>query len=332
MNYRPFTLRDAFHGIWRRRRDVALFFCATLSLVVVATVLAPKSYRSESRLFVRLGRETVGLDPTATLGEHPVVMMPFSREAETNSVVELIQSKQLLEEVVDSIGADVILRKKKELTGPSTKEVAQSTRSVTDHIFGWLRAIGLASEIDNRERAVIKLQKNVDIDSFEKSNVVTVSFESHSPEMARQVVQELVAIYIRHHGELHRPPRALEFLKAQTDRIAGELHAAERRMQEFQESRLLLSAEAQRQILMHRLADLESESLRVEASTVSLAAELSQLQERLGELAESESTARTVGAGNEGIDGMRQELFRLQMAPRTARRQISANAPPLARD
>ena len=324
MNHRPFTLRDALHGIWRRRLGVVLFFVAMLSLVTVATVIAPKSYRSEARLFVRLGRENVGLDATATLGEHPVVMMPMSREAEINSVVELIKSKELFEEIVDVVGADRILEKEQPTANGAKAVAAESSPSIRDHLFGWLRSVGLVNDIDNRERAVIKLQKNVDIDSLQKSNVVTIGFESYSPGLAQRVVQELVDRYSRRHAQLHRSPRAFDFLKEQTDRIAGELRAAEGRMQEFKEAKRLLSAQEQRRILMHRLADLEAELMTVEASTVSMAEEVSQLHERLAELTELETTAKTVGAGNEGIDGMRQELFRLQMT----REQLAAKFQP----
>ena len=334
MNHRPFTLRDALYGIWRRRLDVALFFFAMLSLVTLATVMTPKSYRSEARLFVRLGRENVGLDATATLGEHPVVMMPMNREAEINSVVELIQSKELYGEIVDSVGADRILEKEQEKAGEGNGETTSASAerpSVTDRVFAWLRHMGLVNDIDNRERAVIKLQKSIEIDSFEKSNVVTVGFESYSPEMAQRVVEELVERYIRRHAKLHRSPRAFDFLEEQTNRIAGDLREAERTMQQFKEERRLLSAEDQRGILMHRMADLQSELLTVESSTVSMAEEVLQLQERLAELTEVETTAKTV-ALERGDRRHASGTFSSADGTGTDGSQVSADAPSTSRN
>ena len=53
---------------------------AVMTAVVLAIVLMPRAYRSQAKLLIRLGRENVTLDPTATLGQPPVVVVPQSRE------------------------------------------------------------------------------------------------------------------------------------------------------------------------------------------------------------------------------------------------------------
>jgi uncharacterized protein involved in exopolysaccharide biosynthesis len=77
---------------------------------VIWTVHAPKVYRSEGKLLVRLGRENATLEPTATLGHDLPISIPPSRETEVNSVVEILESRALYEEVVDAISPAVILR------------------------------------------------------------------------------------------------------------------------------------------------------------------------------------------------------------------------------
>jgi uncharacterized protein involved in exopolysaccharide biosynthesis len=85
------------------------FFVAVVTGVAIITLLGPKEYRSAGKLFVRLGRENSMLDPTATLGQSPTVAVPQSRENEINSVVEIMQSRALLEKVVDRLGPAAIL-------------------------------------------------------------------------------------------------------------------------------------------------------------------------------------------------------------------------------
>ena len=51
--------------------------------VAVKTLLQSPIYRSEAKLLMRLGRETVNLDPTATVGE--VVNINRSYDWEVNS-------------------------------------------------------------------------------------------------------------------------------------------------------------------------------------------------------------------------------------------------------
>ena len=81
-----------------------------VSVTALYVLFAPRQYRSEAKLFVRIGRENVGLDATTTLGQSsPVTSLPMSREEEINTVVAILESRGLLEKVVDSIGAETVL-------------------------------------------------------------------------------------------------------------------------------------------------------------------------------------------------------------------------------
>src|SRR5438132_13354793 len=53
----------------RHRRKVVGTFVIVLAVAVAGVFLAARRYASEARLFIRVGRESVGLDPTATTGQ-----------------------------------------------------------------------------------------------------------------------------------------------------------------------------------------------------------------------------------------------------------------------
>ena len=80
-------------AVFRHKFAVAGFFLGVLALVAIATVLMPRTYRSQTKLFLRLGRENATLDPTATLGQNPVVALPATRENEINSILEILKSR-----------------------------------------------------------------------------------------------------------------------------------------------------------------------------------------------------------------------------------------------
>ena len=63
------SLRDLYYVLFRHRRKIFLFFAAVVVTVTVGTFMSPEIYRSEAKLLVRLGRESVSLDPTATTGQ-----------------------------------------------------------------------------------------------------------------------------------------------------------------------------------------------------------------------------------------------------------------------
>ena len=51
-----FSLEDVRRVLYRHRRKSVTFFCATLIIVLATLVVWPREYRSEGKLFVKLGR------------------------------------------------------------------------------------------------------------------------------------------------------------------------------------------------------------------------------------------------------------------------------------
>src|SRR5262245_37738886 len=95
--------------VWNVSRHKCVLVGTTLlvfGLVALVTFLIPRTYRSEALLLVRLGRENVTLEPTTVLGQATVVTVPPSRENDLNSILELLRSRSLVEDVLDRVGAD----------------------------------------------------------------------------------------------------------------------------------------------------------------------------------------------------------------------------------
>ena len=102
-------------------------FLAVLAGTALVTILSPRAYRSQAKLFVRLGRENATLDPTATVGQAPVVAVQQSRENEINTAVEILKSRVLTEKVVDAVGPAAILGE----SVPAKPDEKQRYRAIT---------------------------------------------------------------------------------------------------------------------------------------------------------------------------------------------------------
>lgn len=314
MQHLEFTLADAVRGVLERKVMVAKVFAATLVVVGVATLLTPRSYYSEAKLFARLGRENAGMDPTATLGEHPVISVPVDREAEINSYVELLNSKQLIEQVVDQVGALRILKRGvKAVESPTGAEPVTESASVLDYAFGALGALGVTNNIPLRERAVIALRKQIEVRPIDKSHVLSITYETHSPELAQEVVDRLIEAYLENHAALHRTNDAYSFLKSQTDSIRTELEKAEDALRVLKDRSGLLSIDGGRNVQETRLATIDDELLRTAAEIASLETVVAELETRMKQLPETKVVASKTGVGNEGVDGMRQQLYGLEL-------------------
>jgi len=116
--------RDAARICFRHGRRATLVFATTLVLVVVGLIACPRQYVSEARLFVKAGRESVALDPTATTGQ--TMLVNDSRESEMRSLLDVLDSRMLREHVVDRLGAAIILTSAQPPNEPPISELPHS--------------------------------------------------------------------------------------------------------------------------------------------------------------------------------------------------------------
>ncbi|MFO0805468.1 MAG: hypothetical protein U0791_20380 [Gemmataceae bacterium] len=284
------------HALRRHKPAAAAFFIAMLAAVAVATLVMPRAYRSQTKLFLRLGRENATLDPTATLGQTPVVAVPATRENEINSVLEVIKSRVLLERVVDRVGPAVIL-------GSADYDPAAVLPAPA----------GPSRVVDDRYRAVATLATKVEVEAVKRSNVIQISYEGRSPEAAQAVVGSLVEFYLEEHSRINRTPGSHKFLAEQTDRLRNELAAAEERLRVLKDETGIVAPESQRQILVDRIGRLENEIAGLQANALATAAETRSLRDKLADLSESVVLGTTRGLPNQALDTMRAQLYTLQL-------------------
>ncbi len=298
------SLRGAWRVLFRHRRKMVLVFGAVLGVTAALTLLTPRAYRSEAKLYLRLGRENAMLDPAATLGQAPVVTVPESRENEINSVIEVLRGRSLLEQVVDRVGAEVVLGEADlpaDFTpGPPPQDAAA-------------RAEQAGRDRAPRAKAARLLARQLDVEAVKKSNVIQLRYDGPSPEVSQAVLATLTEFYLDRHVRLNRTPGGPKFLTDQTARTRDQLARSEQKLLEVQGRTGLFAPEEQQRLLVARLARLEDERLQAEASLRSAEAEVKALRARLAAASPTQVTGRTTGARNEAADGMRVQLYNLQL-------------------
>ncbi len=290
----------------------AVFVCA-VAAVAAAVTLAPKAYRSHTKLFLRLGRENATLDPTATLGQTPVVALPYSRDTELNSVIEVLKSQALLEKVVDRIGPAVVLGKEPYRPGDAPPPLQAPSRIV-----------------DDRYLAVAHLARKVAAEAVKKTTVLQIEYEGASPETAQAVVGALVDLYLVEHVRINRTPGAHEFLSEQVGRLRAELTRAEDALRALKDDTGLIAPDAQRQLLVNHLGKLEGERAEVSAATAAAEAEGLALSAHLAGQPPTVVTAVTRGLPNQASDAMRAQLYGFQVRELELRARYPENHPELA--
>src|SRR4029078_6749501 len=170
---------DLIGFAWRHKGKMLATLIAGLALTVAYFAFAPRIYRSEAKLLVRLGRESITIDPTATTGQFVAPAEP--RDAELHAVEELLASRAMAEKIVDQFGPEVILENK-----PGKKSIGERLAWLDAYNLNPLRVYSL------RDKAVKSLGLNLGITAGKKSNVLSVSYKAEDPQLPHDVVEVML--------------------------------------------------------------------------------------------------------------------------------------------
>ncbi len=190
--------------------------CVLLGILFgwLAIVFWPRSYESAAKLMVKVGRENVSLDPTATTGSD--LMMPQKlQEEEVATALEVLNSRKVAEHVVDVLGVEAVLNG--ELPKPEGESQAspdvmtlsgrlESWKATCDQwLYQFLLRAGVKDNVSDREMAVRAIQQSIQISTPKKSSVVVVEGVSATPEMAQAIVKEVTDSFLDEHLRARTP-------------------------------------------------------------------------------------------------------------------------------
>ena len=247
------TFLDAARNHWFA---AALVFIATAGLAVLAMFILPRSYESEAMIFVKLGRETVSLDPTATTGSTMPVLE--SRDNEINSIRDMLYSRGIMERVVDRLGPDVVLGDA-ELTD-EVHEVEEFPEK--DYLNS------------PRQQAIKALVEDTYVISSRKSSVLTLSAKASSPELAQRILKEYLQVYQQMHTDAHQSPESNNFFKEQTRLLRGQWEESMKALQIAKEDAGVVSIDGARDNLKAQTYTVQSSLMSVTSSLASTTARL----------------------------------------------------------
>jgi uncharacterized protein involved in exopolysaccharide biosynthesis len=251
-----FTARDVVAIVFRHQRVMMLSFVGVVLGVLLSAVFLPTKYRAETKLLVKRERVDPIVSPEQTA---PLMFHDTVNEEEINSEVELIQSQDVLREVVTTCGLD---RKK-----------------FISHLFH-----PYETQANRTDRAILQLRSDLQLEVIKKTNVISIAYESHKPEIAQRVLATLDSAYLEKHLEVHHPPGQEEFFEKEAERYKKEMMAAEDQLHNFDGQQDGVAPTTQRDMILQKLADFSSTLDTTRAS-------ISETQKRIADLeAQTHST------------------------------------------
>jgi uncharacterized protein involved in exopolysaccharide biosynthesis len=279
------TLRDIVAVGFRRRRLMLLSFLGVFLGVAVVALITGSKYQAEMKILVRVKRAdpVVGAAPGPT-----VVAEPTVREEETNSEVELIQSPDLLAQVVAACGLD--------------------------KVKPWFWSSWFPSDPAVRtSEAVRKLKEGLKVEAVKKSNLIAVTFTSTDRQLPARVLNTLGNLYLEKHMVINRVPGQFDFFDRQTELYRKDLADTESRLVTFAHDNGTVAAQSERDILVQKVNDLESTYTQNQAAIASQTDRIQALENQLASTAPRLGTQSKTTDDTGLLDQLKGTLLNLQL-------------------
>ncbi|MEQ8210910.1 MAG: Wzz/FepE/Etk N-terminal domain-containing protein [Lacipirellulaceae bacterium] len=300
-------LRQIVETLFRHKKKACTLALVALAVGTLAVFFYPRKYRSEAKVFLQVGRETVGIDPTATTGQ-TMSLMQNGRDEEIQSAKDVISSRGLIEKVVDRVSPDLVLGK---LAVGDAKP-----NPITEWMKGLLgSALETAQSIDpvsTRERAVIKVEKNLEVDAERSSTVLVMTYDAKTPELAQTILDEVVEVYKEEHLRIHRNQKSSQFFDEQNEILRERLVKAEQRLRDAKSELGLASVESRATTLEGQIRNIDQDRYATEQELATSRARMADLTNQLEETPERLVSSKT-SKPNEGADLLRDQLYQLQV-------------------
>ena len=310
------TLPRLASAIWNFRYRAAFVFAILMIATIAIYLVVPRKYGSEGKVFVQVGRGTVGIDPTATATG--IINLHESRETEMKSIVEVMRSRDLAETVVDEIGAERILETQWQLPE------FLSLSALRDTISGGGRSEDIEYvNLRRREKAVKTLQSNVKIDAEKKTTVISVWAAAQSPELARDIANAYLKNYQSKHLEINRNDRSFDFFDSQYHKQEMKVAQAQKAMSDYRSQNGVLSIQGARSLLQTKIDRLQLQKLEVETQTAAAEARVAAYDTQLAEM-DQNIQIRSITGRRRSTELMRDRLSELNIE----KLDLAAKLPP----
>jgi uncharacterized protein involved in exopolysaccharide biosynthesis/Mrp family chromosome partitioning ATPase len=280
---RQWSLRDVLTVLFRHLKVGVLFFTLIMTAVIAILFSMKDVYQSEAKLLLRLGRESVALDPTIL--SNNIANVSRSRSNEINSELEILQSADLMENLVKAIGPSVISTNADASIDPS---------QLTD----------LALE---------QLHENLTFQAVKDSNVIVMDYKHANPETAQKVLSEAIKLYLDKHITVHQATGSYEFLQEQESQHRQRLLEIEKKLKNLKDNAGIFSLDEQRNLLNAQISSRQAQLEDSRRDIASLTAKIDDLRAALDLLPETLLLQQSTGDSNASSDALQNRLYELQL-------------------
>lgn len=294
----PMSPHSFLSVVSKRRGLIFVVFLLTVALVAIAVFMMPPMYRASAKLMVNY--------QIAIEKEHLLRLWQ-------------IQDKSYYERM----SSELVIVKMRSVLEPAVKELG---------LAGTLTRSSGDPQVDF-DRAVEELARRLNVEREKDTNVLVVSYEDRDAQRAAQIVDRVVAGYIKQRPALDRDDRAYEFFDKQIDQIKAQIDDIEKKGMLYKAREKVLSPSQQTSILFESLASFDRELSRARSERTAHDAQLKVIREQIASEKDMiiPSTQSTNGMSQQGYyNNLKGTLLSLEIKKTTLLQKYTEKHPEVA--
>jgi len=222
-------------------------------------------YESTARLLVKLGRENVDVPVSVEKGG---LISTGVRKEDINSEIQMLSARAQVEAAVDALGPDAF-----KLEPPPPQTLFQKVKYELRRAVRWTKAqfkelsilLNLRPRLSEREEAVTLVQKVLRVEREKDSDVISVAARLPSADLAMQVVDMVVKLYLEKRVEIRRERGMSNFFDEQLQALRDQLKLLDASRLGLREGLQISTIAEERSLLVGRLQLLRNETQSDEA-------------------------------------------------------------------
>jgi uncharacterized protein involved in exopolysaccharide biosynthesis/Mrp family chromosome partitioning ATPase len=189
-------------------------------------------YESEAKLLIRYVMDSKSLSPASA--DSQIRSPDEGGNSIVNTEVEILQSFDLAQQVVDTVGPEKILP--------------------------------MSPEQGRRDAAATLVSKSLQVEVPGRSSVIRVVFRHSNPEVVQPVLRELIEKYLRKHVDIHQAVGVFDnFLTRQTEELRSQLARTEQELQQARSRAGVLSLTDTKKVYTDQISKIRQELFDAQA-------------------------------------------------------------------
>jgi uncharacterized protein involved in exopolysaccharide biosynthesis len=220
--------RKALTILFRRKWLLLSFIFLVTGVASFYIMSIPRVFPANTSVLVKFGREYVYRQEVGS--SDATFAATYSQDEIMNSLIEIMRTWGLAEQVVRDIGAATLY--------PRLVENRRQGQSLED-------------------AALQQFSRDLSVDPASRSNVIWLSYVNEDPDLAADALNRLVEAFQAKHVALYGETR-VEFLEEQLGRLSDTLGTAERALEDYQKTSRVYALDEQRTQLLKQQADLDA--------------------------------------------------------------------------